>query len=131
MSKNKSLDKGRKREREIVKEIKRTGIEAKRVPLSGSTEFAKGDVHMCIDGKFYIGEVKYQSTGFKQIYKYLEGRDILFCKGSRKGWIVVMREDMFFNLLEIISRISSMSGKIKEVLEDGSIQEEREKRDEQ
>ena len=61
-------------------------IEAKRVPLSGSLggEYS-GDIHLFINGRKLVGEVKYGDTSnFPSPFKVLEDRDIAFYK-RRKG----------------------------------------------
>lgn len=102
MSGRRSIEKGKRGEREVCRLLKEGGVRAKRVPLSGSTEFAKGDVVMEIEGKDYVAEVKLWSRGFDRIYKFLEGRDMVFCRGDRKEWMVVMKLSTF---LEIVNAI--------------------------
>ena len=87
--------KGYRGEYNLVRKLKEHGLSAERVPLSGSTSFAKGDV--VVEG--LVGEVKWRKDGFKQIYKWLEGRDLLFLKADRKPYLVVMKLDEFMKLL--------------------------------
>lgn len=98
MGKNRSLEKGKRGEREICRYLKEKGISAKRVPLSGGTEFQKGDVVIEEEGLKLIGEVKLWSKGFSALYKMLEGRDILFCRGDRKEWLIVMKVETFLKI---------------------------------
>mgnify|MGYP003113223147 CR=1 FL=1 len=71
--------KGANFEREIVNKHKELGIDAKRVPLSGATDFAKHDV--MISG--ISAECKIRANGFKEIYKWLEDNpDVLICRCS-------------------------------------------------
>ena len=88
-------DKGNRVEREIVNYLKENGIEAKRVPLSGASEGFKGDI-LIGDLK---AEVKARKDGFKQIYTWLEGNEILFIKANRKKVLAVVEIDFLVNLL--------------------------------
>ena len=79
-------------------------IEAKRVPLSGSLggEYS-GDIHLFINGRKLVGEVKYRDTSnFPSPFKVLEGRDIAFYK-RRRGTpqtLVIMTGEQFKQLME-------------------------------
>ena len=86
--------KGYRVEHEIEKKLREAGLDAKRVPLSGSTTFAKGDIYL--EGKRI--EVKARKEGFKQIYKWIEGSDFLIIKADRREPMVVMRLDDFIKL---------------------------------
>jgi hypothetical protein len=85
-------------------------IEAKRVPLSGSLggEYS-GDIHLFINGRKLVGEVKYRDTSnFPSPFKVLEGRDIAFYK-RRKGkpqTLVIMTGEEFQNIMEDTHGIS-------------------------
>jgi Holliday junction resolvase len=92
MSGKKSRDKGGREEREIVKIIKSYGFPAKRVPLSGAAIGFKGDIH----AEFPLGsgdtiiESKVRKDGFKQIYKWLTGNDMLVIRADREKHLIVM-----------------------------------------
>lgn len=65
--------KGARVERELVQKLRLLGLDAKRIPLSGATEYAKYDVEV----KFTNGvkcsiEVKSRKDGFKKIYELAE-----------------------------------------------------------
>lgn len=64
--------KGARVERELVNKLRKEGFEAQRVPLSGATTYAKGDVEVLYFGKKMVIEVKSRKDGFKEIYKFLE-----------------------------------------------------------
>ena len=84
----KSKDKGYRLEHELVEKLKELGIQAERIPLSGAGGGSFiGD--LIVEGK--IAEVKGRKDGFKNLYKWLEGRDILFIRADRKEWLVVVR----------------------------------------
>lgn len=91
-----SRSKGYRGEYELVCLLRREGITALRVPLSGSTDFQKGDV--IVAGG--VGEVKLRRNGFKEIYKWLNDRDWLFLKADRCPYLVVMQLDKFIKLVK-------------------------------
>ena len=60
--------KGKRTELYIVSLLRQAGLDAKRIPLSGATEFAKGDVLVyTTDGIPKILEVKGRGKGFADI----------------------------------------------------------------
>ena len=85
-------------------------VEAKRVPLSGSLggEYS-GDIHLFINGRKLVGEVKYRDTSnFPSPFKVLEGRDIAFYK-RRRGkpqTLVIMTGEEFQKRMEDTHGIS-------------------------
>ena len=84
----KSRDKGYRLEHELVLKLNEMGFNAERVPLSGGAGGSfTGD--LIINGK--KAEVKGRATGFKEIYKWLEGVDYLFIRSDRKEWLVITR----------------------------------------
>ena len=84
----KSKDKGYRLEHELEEKLNELGFNAQRVPLSGqSGGLFSGD--LIIDGK--IAEVKGRADGFKTLYRWLEGKDILFVRADRKEWLVIQR----------------------------------------
>lgn len=81
--------KGSSFEREIVNKHKQWGVDAKRVPLSGATDYAKHDVQ--IAGLF--GECKIRKDGFKTLYGWLEDEpDFLVCRADRKETMYILPE---------------------------------------
>lgn len=92
----KSKNKGYRGEHNLVGILRKHKIDARRIPLSGATEFARGD--LLIEGM--TAEVKLRRKGFKEIYKYLEGRDLLFIKADRKEYLCIMQIERFINLLK-------------------------------
>lgn len=72
-------DKGKRIELEIVNLFRDWGLKAMRVPLSGATEYAKGDVDLylfCRDAPL-VAEVKSRKNGFKQLTSWLGDNDFL------------------------------------------------------
>ncbi len=88
--------KGSRVEREIVNFFKEKGLQARRIPLSGSS-WIKGDILL---HEKYKCEVKARKDGFKQIYEWLEGNDFLFIKANRKKVLVIMEIEKFIDLLK-------------------------------
>ncbi|HEW92324.1 MAG TPA: hypothetical protein ENF81_07260 [Thermotogaceae bacterium] len=88
--------KGYRGEYNLVKKLKKMGLDARRVPLSGSAEGFKGDV--IVEGM--TGEVKVRRHSFKKLYEWLENRDLLFVKMDRKPYLVVMNLETFSKLLK-------------------------------
>ena len=89
--------KGSAFEREMVNRHKDLGVDAKRVPLSGATDFAKHDVMI----SRISAECKIRANGFKEIYKWLEDNpDVLICRADRKEPFVVVPWTMWVQLLK-------------------------------
>lgn len=88
-------EKGKRTERELVRIFKKAGLNAKRVPLSGSTDFAKGDVVV----EDLVIEVKRRKKGFKKLYDWLEGFDALAIREDKKGFLIVLPLEKFVELL--------------------------------
>lgn len=59
--------KGKRVELYIVSLLRKAGLEAKRIPLSGATEFQKGDVLVYTTDGIKILEVKAREQGFADI----------------------------------------------------------------
>src|SRR5690606_301584 len=89
---SKSRDKGLRFERSIVQQFKTYHFEAKRVPLSGSAEGFPGDVLVTVgwqEDPLRV-ECKKRADGFKEIYRWLEGNDLLVIGADRKEPLAVM-----------------------------------------
>ena len=85
--------KGSAGEREVVKELKMKDIKAKKVPLSGAVSEFEDDVLVGEEEK--RAEVKRRRDGWKEIYSWLDGPDLLFMRADRKRWLVVMDLETF------------------------------------
>jgi hypothetical protein len=92
MSGRRSRDKGVRVERGIVRALQAEGFAAARVPLSGAAggRFA-GDVVMPLMGRDLCLEVKARAEGFRELYSWLNGRDVLIVKADRQEPLVVVR----------------------------------------
>jgi len=95
-----SRNKGYRGERYFVQQFRKAGLKAVRVPLSGATEFAKGD--LIVEGM--TAEVKIRHNGFKEIYKWLEEKDILCLKADRKDGLIVMPLETFLSILKGVKK---------------------------
>ena len=73
--------KGYLAEREVTHILNQNGIEAYRVPLSGSGVGFKGDVKIILNGLTYTAEVKIRESGFKTIYELLDKYTAIKCDG--------------------------------------------------
>jgi len=93
-------DKGNRFERAIVNIFKANDIFAQRVPLSGMTEYAKGDVEADIRGQTWRLELKVRGEGFKSLYAWLVGNDALVVKADRQPALVVIELDKFIELVK-------------------------------
>jgi len=96
----KSKDKGYRGERYFVDGLNKGGVAAKRVPLSGALVEMPGDITLPWLGRKKLGEAKLRADGFKEIYKWLKDRDVLFIKADRKDGLAVMRLADFAELLK-------------------------------
>lgn len=99
-----SRDKGGRGEREIVHLLRDAGIPAKRVPLSGAAPGFKGDVLIGKGSGQKTAEVKRRAKGFRELYKWLEGADILFIRADRRQWLAVLPLDDLKKLMQKIEK---------------------------
>jgi hypothetical protein len=86
-----SREKGNRAERAIVKFLIERGFAAERVPLSGSAGGSYlGDLTVPILEVDRVVEVKCRADGFRELYKWLQDRDILMVRADRKEPLVVL-----------------------------------------
>jgi Holliday junction resolvase len=92
MSGRRSRIKGARTERGLVNALKARGIAAVRVPLSGAVggRFA-GDIILSLMGRDLCVEVKARAEGFRELYSWLNQRDVLIVKADRREPLVVVR----------------------------------------
>lgn len=88
---NRSKEKGSRFERSAVEVLNSHGLEAKRVPLSGSAVGFKGDVHYLEQGIPKVLECKSRKSGFKTLRTMLGDSDRLLVKDDRTEPLMVMR----------------------------------------
>lgn len=84
-------------EYELVQMLKERGYEVQRVPLSGDVGGLFGGDIIWGDKKV---ELKGWANGFKELYKWLEGKDNLYIKADKKDWLIVVRLQNFLSFLE-------------------------------
>jgi predicted nucleotidyltransferase len=100
-------DKGARREREIVNALRKHGIKAEKVPLSGAAKFRnteKSDVDCYVYGDDFapwIGEVKARGSGkgFTLIKTWLGENDALYLIEDRADPLVVLPWERWIDLL--------------------------------
>ena len=86
-----SRDKGNRAERAIVKFLQDRGFAAERVPLSGAAGGSYlGDITVPVLNVDRCVEVKCRADGFRELYKWLEARDLLIVRADRKEPLVVL-----------------------------------------
>ena len=86
-----SRDKGNRAERAIVKFLQERGFAAERVPLSGSAGGSYlGDLTVPVLNVDRVVEVKVRAKGFRELYRWLEERDILIVRADRSEPLVVL-----------------------------------------
>ena len=92
MSGRRSRSKGARTERSIVRALQANGIAAVRVPLSGAVggRFA-GDIVLPLMGRDLCVEVKARADGFRELYSWLNQRDVLIVKADHREPLVVLR----------------------------------------
>ena len=86
-----SRDKGNRAERAIVRFLQEQGFAAERVPLSGSAGGSYlGDLTVPVLNVDRVVEVKVRAKGFRELYRWLEQRDILIVRADRSEPLVVL-----------------------------------------
>jgi Holliday junction resolvase len=86
-----SRQKGNRTERAIVCLLRQHGFAAERVPLSGAARGRfGGDVSMPLLGIDRRVEVKCRGNGFRQLYDWLDGVDLLVLRADRCEPLVVV-----------------------------------------
>jgi Holliday junction resolvase len=92
MSGRKSRDKGNRTERALVRLLQdHYGFAAERVPLSGAARGRFGsDVSVPLLGADHRVEVKCRADGFRELYRWLNGSDLVVVKADRCDPLVVV-----------------------------------------
>jgi Holliday junction resolvase len=92
MSGNGPRNKGARTECGVVKALQASGIAAVHVPLSGAAggRFG-GDVILPLMGRDLCVEVKARAAGFRELYSWLTGGDVLIVKADRQEPLVIVR----------------------------------------
>jgi len=86
-----SRQKGNRTERAIVRLLQERGLAAERVPLSGAARGRfGGDVSVPVLGVDRRVEVKCRCDGFRELYKWLDGADLLIVRADRRELLVIV-----------------------------------------
>ncbi|XIA65148.1 hypothetical protein ACFIOY_01555 [Bradyrhizobium sp. TZ2] len=86
-----SRDEGNRAERAIVKFLQDSGFAAERVPLSGAAGGSyRGDLTVPILNVDRVVEVKVRANGFRELYGWLEDRDLLIVRADRQQPLVII-----------------------------------------
>jgi Holliday junction resolvase len=86
-----SRQKGDRFERAIVRLLQDAGFGATRVPLSGSVGGKySGDISLPLLGRDLCIECKHRADGFRELYAWLEDRDLLIVKADRRDALVIL-----------------------------------------
>jgi len=110
----KSRDKGNRAERAIVKSLINAELAAERIPLSGSAGGSfVGDLMVRIADRNFVVEVKARKNGFRQLYDWLDARDVLILRADRAAPLVVLRMDL---AVEIASAADKNKLRIERVI---------------
>jgi Holliday junction resolvase len=99
MSGNHSRRKGAGFERELVNFMRDGGLDAMRVPLSGATDFQKGDVVITTPYERYVGELKRRKCLPDWIVNALGEHSFLAMREDRGKTLIVITAELFRDLL--------------------------------
>jgi hypothetical protein len=100
-----SRDKGNRTERAIVRLLQERGFAAERVPLSGAARGRfGGDVSVPVLGRDLRCEVKCRCDGFRELYKWLDGADLLIVRADRRELLVVIPLKLAAEIAEAAER---------------------------
>ena len=111
-----SYRKGYRAENQLERIFKQNGINAKRVPLSGGSTFAKGDIHIEKGSKTLRVEVKVRKDAFNILYNTLSvnSNNIISIEQPSLESLVLMR---LTDLLSILRGELSLE-EVQEMLRD-------------
>jgi len=93
-----SRRKGNRGERELVQLLNEHGIEARRVPLSGSDPNYPGDVIVGNGDDEQTWQVKRRGQGFVRLQRWLQDYDVLAFRTDRGRWLVCLPLDAWLEL---------------------------------
>jgi len=102
--------KGDRVECEILAALREAGLEAKRVPLSGSAPDYPGDLEVNLPG---LGRVLVEVKARKRVALegWLDGRGLLIIKPDRKPPLAVLTLEAFLRLVQTLSGNGGGSGR--------------------
>ncbi|MFL9827182.1 hypothetical protein [Rhodoplanes sp. SY1] len=101
-----SRQKGDRAERALVRFLQERGFAAERVPLSGSAGGRyTGDVMVPLLGVDRVVEVKVRAGGFRELYGWLDGRDLLVVRADRREPLVVIPLRLAAEIAAVAERV--------------------------
>jgi Holliday junction resolvase len=105
-----SRQKGDRAERGLVRLLQAAGFAAERIPLSGSVggKFS-GDVSVPLLGSDRKVEVKARANGFRRLYDWLDGADLLVVRADRSEPLVVLPLRFAIEIAAAAEKISKPS----------------------
>jgi len=101
---NRFKQKGDRAERALVDLFRAHGLDAYRVPLSGSAGGFKQDVEVRLANQTLRVESKVRKAGFSLVYKYLSDADLLVLQADRKPSLAVISLENLAKILATIAR---------------------------
>jgi Holliday junction resolvase len=106
--------KGTRVERELVNLLVELGLPCFRVPLSGAAggEWS-GDIHVPLLGRTRRVEVKCRGDGFRQLYSWLGGSDLLIVKADRREPLAVLPLALVVELMLAAERGSKVTNETR------------------
>ena len=96
--------KGNRFERQIVNWLKESGLNAFRVPYSGSMANFKGDVQINTKQRQYTIEAKSRANGLRFLYNNLGINDFLIVRRDREKTLVIMDFVQFIELIKAVDK---------------------------
>ncbi len=100
-----SREKGNRLERALVCALQDAGFAAERVPLSGAARGRfGGDLSVPILGVDRRVEVKCRGNGFRQLYTWLDGADLLIVRADRCEPLVVLPLQLAIEIAKLAER---------------------------
>jgi hypothetical protein len=96
--------KGHGVERLLVRSLQANGFAAERVPLSGAVgrRFA-GDIVLPLMGRDLCVELEGQASGFRELYSWLNQRDVLTVKADCREPLVVVRLSLADKIARLVA----------------------------
>jgi Holliday junction resolvase len=107
MSGRRSRSKGVRAERAIVRLLRGQGIAASKISRAWC---AGADLCVHILGVDRSVEVKCRAAGFRQLYDWLDGRDLLIVKADHKEPLVILRMSLAAVMAKAATAISNEPG---------------------
>jgi hypothetical protein len=105
---NRSKQKGDRCERQIVDLLRSHGLNAYRVPLSGSCTGFKDDIEIRTPDRTWRIESKARANGFTSLYRWLNGSDVLVVRADRQRPLAVIDFEEFAKLLAHLVAAAAM-----------------------